>query len=172
MEQSHGRMVLASRKGIGTTIELWLPVASAETELPPPADEAAAPDATEALRRLHIMAVDDDGLVLMNTIAMLEELGHAAVGATAADQALDALRRDAADLVITDHAMPRMTGAELADRIAAEWPGLPVILATGYAELPMGVGANLPKLAKPFSLEELEMAIRSATSAEAPDRSA
>jgi PAS domain S-box-containing protein len=170
MEQSHGRMVLASRKGIGTTIELWLPVASAETELPPPADEAPAPDATEALGRLHIMAVDDDGLVLMNTIAMLEELGHAAVGATAADQALDALRRDAADLVITDHAMPRMTGAELADRIAAEWPGLPVILATGYAELPMGVGANLPKLAKPFSLEELEMAIRSATSAEAQER--
>jgi CheY-like chemotaxis protein len=170
MEQSHGRMVLASRKGIGTTIELWLPVASAEAELPPPADEAAAPAAAEALRRLHIMAVDDDGLVLMNTIAMLEELGHAAVGATAADQALDALRREAADLVITDHAMPRMTGAELADRIAAEWPGLPVILATGYAELPMGVGANLPKLAKPFSLEELEMAIRSATSAEAPDR--
>jgi hypothetical protein len=45
-----------------------------------------------------------------------------------------------------------------------------VILATGYAELPMGVGANLPKLAKPFSLEELEMAIRSVTSAEASER--
>jgi PAS domain S-box-containing protein len=164
MEQSHGRMVLASRKGTGTTIELWLPVASAEAELSGPPDEAAGPGATEALRRLHIMAVDDDGLVLMNTIAMLEELGHAAVGATAADQALDALRRDAADLVITDHAMPRMTGAELADRIAAEWPGLPVILATGYAELPMGIGANVPKLAKPFSLEELENAIRSAVS--------
>jgi PAS domain S-box-containing protein len=170
MEQSHGRMVLASRKGTGTTIELWLPVASAEADLSPPADEAAAPAAAEALGRLHIIAVDDDGLVLMNTIAMLEELGHAAVGATTADQALDALRREAADLVITDHAMPRMTGAELADRIAAEWPGLPVILATGYAELPMGVGAKLPKLAKPFSLEELEMAIRSATSAEALDR--
>ncbi|MGF6227722.1 CheY-like chemotaxis protein [Inquilinus ginsengisoli] len=104
----------------------------------------------------------------MNTIAMLEELGHAAVGATAADQALDALRRDAANLVITDHAMRRMTGAELADRIAAEWPGLPVILATGYAELPNGIGANLPKLAKPLSLEELAMAIRSITSAKTP----
>jgi DNA-binding NtrC family response regulator len=128
-------------------------------------DDIAAPDATEALRRLHIMAVDEDGLVLMNTIAMLEEMGHAAVGATAADQALDALPRDAANLVITDHAMRRMTGAELADRIAAEWPGLPVILATGYAELPNGIGANLPKLAKPLSLEELAMAIRSVTSA-------
>jgi len=103
----------------------------------------------------------------MNTIAMLEELGHAAVGATTGDQALNVLRGEAADLVITDHAMPRMTGAELADRIEAEWPGLPVILATGYAELPSGIGANLPKLAKPFSLEELEMAIRSVTSAEA-----
>lgn len=170
MQQSHGRMVLASRKGTGTTIELWLPVASADADLSPAADAAPVPDATAAPGRLRIMAVDDDGLVLMNTIAMLEELGHAAVGATTADQALDALRREAADLVITDHAMPRMTGAELADRIAAEWPGLPVILATGYAELPMGAGADLPKLAKPFSLEELEAAIRSATAAETPDR--
>ena len=62
--------------------------------------------------------------------------------------------------------MPGMTGAELAERIAAEWPGLPVILATGYAELPMGIAANLPKLAKPFSLDELESAIRSAASAQ------
>ena len=170
MQQSHGRMVLASRKGTGTTIELWLPVASADADLSPAADAAPAPDTAAAPGRLRVVAVDDDGLVLMNTIAMLEELGHAAVGATTADQALDALRREAADLVITDHAMPRMTGAELADRIAAEWPGLPVILATGYAELPMGAGANLPKLAKPFSLEELESAIRSATAAEPPDR--
>ncbi|MGL4966234.1 MAG: ATP-binding protein [Inquilinus sp.] len=170
MEQSHGRMVLASRKGIGTTIELWLPVASADADLSPAADEAPAPEAATPSSRLHIMAVDDDGLVLMNTIAMLEELGHAAVGATTADQALDALRREAADLVITDHAMPRMTGAELAGRIAAEWPGLPVILATGYAELPMGIGADLPKLAKPFSLEELEAAIRTAVSADTPVR--
>jgi CheY-like chemotaxis protein len=170
MEQSHGRMVLSSRKGIGTTIELWLPVASADAGLSPVADDVPAPEAAKPSSRLHIMAVDDDGLVLMNTIAMLEELGHAAVGATTADQALDALRREAADLVITDHAMPRMTGAELAGRIAAEWPGLPVILATGYAELPMGIGADLPKLAKPFSLEELEAAIRIAVSADAPAR--
>jgi len=166
MEQSHGRMVLASRKGAGTTIELWLPAASG-TEASPAMESVVAQDATKAPGRLHVMAVDDDGLVLMNTIAMLEELGHEAVGATTADQALDALRREPADLVITDHAMPRMTGAELADRIATEWPGLPVILATGYAELPMGVAAGLPKLAKPFSLEELETAIQSAVAADA-----
>jgi len=170
MEQSHGRMVLASRKGTGTTIELWLPVASADADLSPAADDAPAPEAATPPTRLHIMAVDDDGLVLMNTIAMLEELGHAAIGAATADQALDALRREAADLVITDHAMPRMTGAELAGRIAVEWPGLPVILATGYAELPMGIAADLPKLAKPFSLEELEAAIRTAVAADAPAR--
>jgi PAS domain S-box-containing protein len=169
MEQSHGRMVLASQEGIGTTIELWLPVAPDRAVASPVADDAVAPAVAQPPSRLRVMAVDDDGLVLMNTIAMLEELGHAVSGATTADQALDALRREHADLVITDQAMPRMTGAELADRIAAEWPGLPVILATGYAELPMGVGANLPKLAKPFSLEELDKAIRSATSAEAAD---
>ncbi len=167
MEQSHGRMVLASRKGTGTTIELWLPVATADADLTPAAaDEAVAPGATAAPGGLHIMAVDDDGLVLMNTIAMLEELGHVAVGTTTGEQALESLRREPADLVITDHAMPRMTGAELAGQIAAEWPGLPVILATGYAELPMEIAADLPRLAKPFSLEELASAIRSAISDE------
>lgn len=164
MEQSHGRMVLASRKGVGTTIELWMPVAGAGAASSPSTDAVTVTAADISPRRLRIMAVDDDGLVLLNTITMLEELGHAAAGATTAEEALDALRREAADLVITDHAMPRTTGAELAGRIAREWPGIPVILATGYAELPDGVGVDLPRLPKPFSLEELDAAIRSATS--------
>jgi FixJ family two-component response regulator len=62
-------------------------------------------------------------------------------------------------MVITDQAMPGMTGAQLAEAMAPEWPGLTVLLATGYAELPHGVGAGLPLLSKPFTLHQLAVAI-------------
>ena len=74
-------------------------------------------------------------------------------------EALDILRRQKIDLVVTDQAMPHMTGAQLADAIRAEWPNLPVILATGYAELPGGQGKDLPKLPKPFDERALANAI-------------
>jgi CheY-like chemotaxis protein len=80
--------------------------------------------------------------------------------ATSGKQALDILRREAAvDLVITDHAMPQMTGVQLATAIKVERPSLPIILATGYAELPPGSEIGLPKLAKPFRQQELSQAV-------------
>jgi CheY-like chemotaxis protein len=115
-------------------------------------------------RSLTVLAVDDDALVLMNTVAMLEDLGHTAFEATASRQALEILRaNEGIDLVITDHAMPGMTGSALAEAIKAEWPDLPVVLATGYAELPDGSGAGLPRLSKPFFQADLARAVASAT---------
>jgi len=66
------------------------------------------------------------------------------------------------DLVVTDQAMPRMTGAQLMEAIHAQWPGMPVILATGYAELPAGIGTGATRLGKPFSEQELARAIAAA----------
>jgi CheY-like chemotaxis protein len=63
------------------------------------------------------------------------------------------------DLVVTDHAMPGMTGLELAERIRAKWPALPILLASGHAELPERAGLALPRLTKPFRRDELENAI-------------
>jgi trimethylamine---corrinoid protein Co-methyltransferase len=81
MEQSGGELVLKSTKGKGTTAELWLPVASGE-----PAHDrirpSAEPDQTEVGRPLVVLAVEDDSLVLMNTVAMLEDLGHSVLEAT------------------------------------------------------------------------------------------
>ena len=57
-------------------------------------------------------------------------------------------------MVITDEIMPGMTGTELAKAIRAEWPELPIILATGFAEAPLDRG-RLPRLRKPFSQTEL-----------------
>ena len=67
---------------------------------------------------------------------MLEDLGHTGIAASSGKEALDILRQQGSvDLVITDYAMPQMTGLQLADAIKKEWPELPVIIATGFAEM-------------------------------------
>jgi PAS domain S-box-containing protein len=160
-EQSGGRFVLKSRNGEGTTAEIWLPVA----KLTKPAEEERfVRDGAPRTRPLVVLAVDDDSLVLMNTTVMLQDMGHTVFEATSGNQALDILRRErSVDLVITDHAMPKMTGVQLAAAIKAERPGIPIILATGYAELPPGVETELPKLGKPFRQHELMQAVFAAT---------
>jgi CheY-like chemotaxis protein len=125
---------------------------------------SAAQDATthtlHTNKKLSILTVDDDPLVALNTSALLEELGHTVYSAPSALHALDILRREKKiDLMITDQLMPDMTGSELASRIRAENARMPIILATGYAELAPGEGVGLPRLAKPFSQRELAEAI-------------
>jgi PAS domain S-box-containing protein len=158
-EQLGGALILKSRKGEGTTAEMWLPA----VDIAAPAEnavQAAAAPSDKGVGKLVVLAVDDDRLVLMNTVAMLEDLGHTVFDATSGPRALEVLRREASvDLVITDQAMPQMTGTDLAQAIRAEWPTLPVILATGYAELPPDADPNLRKIGKPFGLGALEQVI-------------
>ena len=104
-------------------------------------------------------AVDDDSLVLMNTIAMLEDLGHRVFPATSARDALSLLRNEKVDLIITDYAMPDTNGAELAQAVRRRYPDVPVILVTGYAELPAAEALHVPRLAKPFLQQDLARAI-------------
>ncbi len=168
IDQSGGKLVLKSGKGEGTTVELWLPVATAGSGLVPHEADAEALDGREG--PLVILAVDDDPLVLLNTAAMLEDLGHTVLEATSGKDALEIIRRKGGiDLVITDQAMPLMTGSELAIAIRAEKPDLPIILATGYAELPPGADGGLPRLSKPFRQHQLADAIAK-TVATAPGR--
>jgi CheY-like chemotaxis protein len=91
---------------------------------------------------------------------MLEDLGHTVHEAGSGKEALEVFRCERnIDVVITDQAMPQMTGTQLADTIRAEHRDLPIILATGFAELPEIAGAALLKLDKPFSQDELAHAI-------------
>jgi len=159
-EQSGGRLVLKSRIGEGTTAELWFPVAERGAFA---AEREGAPEPVTDRRHLSVLAVDDDPLVLNNTAALLADLGHVVLTAESAAEALDILRDKRVDLVLTDHAMPQMTGAQLAAMVNARWPTVPIILATGFAELPPGTGAGLPRLAKPFTQEELARAIAEAS---------
>jgi CheY-like chemotaxis protein len=154
-EQSGGWFTLRSRQGQGTTAELWLPVAEGQGQQIGRSERRMF-DAGANQRSLVVLAVDDDGLVLTNTVAMLDDLGHIGISASSGKEALNILRRqNSVDLVITDHAMPQMTGLQLAEVIKKEWPELPVIIATGFAEMEPEAGANLPKLAKPFTEVEL-----------------
>jgi len=99
---------------------------------------------------LNVLAVDDDPLVLTTTGAMLEDLGCHVFEAESAEQALDILANNRIQLVLTDQAMPHMTGSQLAELIRHRYPTLPVILATGYADKLSGLAGKLPRLAKPF----------------------
>ena len=155
-EQLGGRLQLESTPGAGTTASLWIPVAAGADVPPHRGDPAPAPEAMS----LHILAVDDDALILVNTAAMLEDLGHHVTTAYSGREALAALARlERVDLVVTDQAMPGMTGTELVAEIRRERPGLPVLLATGYAELADGGMSDLPRLNKPFLQAHLDRAI-------------
>ena len=155
--QSGGALRLSSRPGAGTTAELWLPRAQVS-----PARAAAAPGraAPQVPRSCAVLVVDDDALISAATGEMLKDLGHQVIEAPSGGKALEILRAGTPiDVVVSDEAMPGMRGTELAAEIRASWPDLPVILATGYAELPKGSALRLPMLRKPYAQEDLAAAI-------------
>ena len=155
--QSGGQFLLHSVEGVGTTAEVWLPVAPPGVE---PIEPAAAPGAVATSEPLVVVAVDDDALVLAGTVAMLEDLGHTVLAATSAQQALDIVRDSPeAKLVVTDQVMPQMTGSEMVARLVADRPDLPIIVATGFSELPEPLDAMALRLPKPFNQAELARAI-------------
>jgi CheY-like chemotaxis protein len=110
--------------------------------------------------RCTILLVDDDALIRLSAAEMLKDLDHHPIEAASGGQALEILRAGTVvDLVITDQAMPGMSGTQLAAEIRATWPALPVVIATGYAELAEDRGPQLPRLDKPYGRDELAAAI-------------
>ncbi|MEJ1159795.1 MHYT domain-containing protein [Prosthecomicrobium sp. N25] len=172
--QLGGKLVLKSAPGEGTTAEIWLP-ADADAirravTVPPERTVTQIPVATARQEKHRILVVDDDALVLMATVAMLEDLGHEVHEALSAKEALKLIESGLAlDLVLTDEAMPGMTGTQLAGRLAELRPGLPVVLGTGYAELPTGSDQALPRITKPFDQATLRRVIEAALSPAGPE---
>lgn len=159
--QSGGLFELRSTVGKGTEATLWLPVAAGE-DARRPVTPAPRPMPSTHASSLRILVVDDDMLVAMGTVAMLEDLGHQPVEVHSGAAALDALASGGRfDLVITDHAMPSMSGLELAERIKEKYSALPIILASGYVDIPEAgkQSLNLLRLNKPFSQEQLQQAL-------------
>lgn len=175
-EQLGGKLRLSSVLGQGTVVELFFPAISgaaapgpgdarpAGSETPQPQAIAPGPTAAPAEPgregKLRILLVDDDALIAMSTVDMLEDLGHDVLEANSGETALRYLGGgEHIDLMITDFSMPRMNGAQLAQAARDLRPDLPIILATGYAELPRDAGIDLPRLGKPYDQRQLEAQI-------------
>jgi PAS domain S-box-containing protein len=157
--QSGGKLMIISEVGQGTTVEILLPAQQPGSSQVLSDTKPATSSSPQVHRKLKVLAVDDDALVLMNTVGMLEELGHHVLEAMSGLDALEILDREGpVDLVITDQGMPQMTGLQLAKAVREGNPDLPVIIATGYAELPSGAD-QVTRLAKPFSLAQLSSAL-------------
>lgn len=153
--QLGGGLTIQSRPGLGTNIDLWLPVGATRAEaLPEPRSPTVDTDHNGVA-----LLVDDEELVRMTTATMLTDLGYAVVEVGSAEEALRVLEGgQPVDILITDHLMPGMTGTELARQVQSAWADLPVLLVSGYAELE-SIDADIPRLTKPFRSDELAATI-------------
>jgi PAS domain S-box-containing protein len=164
-KQSGGAVRVDSAVDVGTCVEIWLPRAPAV-----PAEDGEAElriaNSLTASATFRILLVDDHPGVRATTAALLEDLGHSVVHATEGAQAVELFRRDpdAFDLLITDYAMPRISGAELVRQIRADRPYMPAIIITGYADPQAAApeAGDVLVLSKPFRPEQLHATLHSA----------
>ena len=161
--QLGGGFAIASELGKGTSVHLYLPIATSDAAHAGPVAPAGA---IASERPLSVLLVDDEDLVRFATGEMIRELGHRVTEAESGAEALEQLRDGLeVDVVITDYKMPRMDGAELARHIAGINPGVRVLIITGYTGT-NDEAQDLPRLAKPFGQAEIAAAL---TSLFAPD---
>lgn len=155
--QLGGTFQLESVVGQGTHAHIWLPVSDVAPDARSENVEDTPPKAT---RKRVILVVDDDAIILMNTAALLEDLGHQVVEAGSAEEALRLFHeRGDIDMIITDQAMPIMTGSEFIAAVRRERPDFPIILATGYGETPSDAAHAVVRLGKPFTQHQLQQAV-------------
>ncbi|RRV10267.1 response regulator [Pseudomonas sp. v388] len=158
-KQSGGGVRIETALGVGTTVSVYLPRVSSDEnaaiEEPPQAHEPRDVDGSK------ILLVDDDDAVRGLTATLLESFGLTVIQAASGVEALDVLTPDV-DLVLTDYAMPGMTGGELASLLNDANPALPVIFVTGYADTDV-LGLNdCTVIQKPFTERGLREVIRNA----------
>jgi CheY-like chemotaxis protein len=168
-KQSNGAFRLDSELGRGTTAELWLPRATSRAqsvETPAKEERQRGP-----VRKLRILLVDDHAEVRSTTSAVLEDLGHDVVEAANGAEALQLLNDGDCnyELMISDYAMPHLSGTEFLREARELCPGVPALIITGYAEAdaisdrPDGVEVLL----KPFTAAKLESMLSRICSAHA-----
>jgi len=164
VQQSGGRVVVSSVLGAGTAFTIYLPRAKRS-----PIELTVAPHA-EAPAGLSILLVEDNPDVADVAAQLLEQLGNRVAVANGAEAALAMLEDGLKpDLVFSDVVMAgALNGIELGRRIRTQWPGLPVILATGYAEAAETIGPEFPILAKPYQLDELSRLLGATFAKEPP----
>jgi CheY-like chemotaxis protein len=155
--QLGGAMLISSKPRLGTTVDLFLPVAEAL----PQAEGEQQGEAAAPAQAGKVLLVDDEDLVRASTAEMLVELGYAVTEASSAKEALERLADARFDYVVTDHLMPGISGMELARAVAEQHPATTVLIISGYADIDE-ISAKIPRLSKPFRQEELAEALREA----------
>lgn len=152
--QLGGALTIQSSPGLGTNVELWLPLSGAlPDEINHTCETGLVPHVGTAL------LVDDEDLVRMSTADMLADLGYDVTEASSGEEALRLIKAGMRfDLLVTDHLMPGMTGTDLAAAIRSMRPDTSVLLVSGYAENE-GIAPDLPRLTKPFRKDELAVSL-------------
>jgi signal transduction histidine kinase len=152
--QSGGTARIRSARGEGTTVTVFLPVASGTAQAPDATDGEADPDAPAAIASgALVLIIDDDPAVRQALAGWLTTLGYRVAEAADGRAGLAELERLSPDALLVDYAMPGLTGTEVARAARQQRPDLPVVLATGYSsDASLG---SLPTLRKPFRIDEL-----------------
>ena len=154
--QLGGALTISSKPFVGTSIELYLPSTSGSTEK----GNAAICDEIVTAPGVALL-VEDEDLVRTSTAAMLVDIGFRVVEATSAEDALSQIEQGVTfDLVITDHLMPGKSGTDLARRVREIYPGIPILVVSGYVDADK-IAPDLPRLTKPFRRDELEARLAS-----------
>jgi CheY-like chemotaxis protein len=158
--QLGGALTIRSKPGVGTSVELWLPVALALAQR-----EEGPQDAMRISAAGTALLVDDEDIVRASTADMLSDLGYAVIEARSAKEELTLVEGGLLpDVVITDHLMPAMTDTDLARVLKEKRPGMPLLIVSGYAE-DEGIAPDLLRLAKPFRQGELVTSLAKLTKA-------
>jgi PAS domain S-box-containing protein len=155
MSQCGGALSLKSELGLGTNVELWLPMSAELSErVAPTLAMAAEPKATG-----RVLLVDDEDLVRMSTADMLSNCGYEVVEAASAEEALVLLEREPhVDFLVTDHLMTGMTGVDLAHAVRERHPGTPILILSGFSEAEE-ITPGLHRLHKPFRQSDLSASL-------------
>jgi len=169
-QQSGGRVSIESTVDVGTIVTVLLPRSLRDPAAVGAPDSPAAAPKAEAIRRGHVLLVEDDRDVSALTREMLSSLGFSVTHVSSAAAALGALANSrAVDVVLSDIMMPGgVSGVQLAREIRRRQPHLPILLTTGYVEAASGLeSGEFELLLKPFSLEALAAALGVAATTDA-----
>jgi CheY-like chemotaxis protein len=161
LRQSGGHVNVYSEPGAGTTFRLYLPRATQEAMASEPADKRAVAQAAGET----ILVVEDNPAVRRVVLRQLHQLGYRVIECDRAAAALDVLKREPVHLLFSDIVMPGgLDGVELARLARERWPGLKIILTSGFPQTQVEGNDeffdNLQLLSKPYDREELAAMLR------------